>query len=315
MPRHLVTTLIHTLATLVVLLADAASSATGEPWSLDARPMSSAHARPLQPPLACEGFCVVTLTLDGRWVAGRPECSASYEGRTYWFADGRKQAIFGADPARYLPLLGGDCPVTYRDSGKRVGGLLRHGVMHRRRPAFFASASHRDKFAQEPDLYFSAAVEQEERMQAMSPTVAAESLPDDPAEPTAVVGLSGFCPVTLKNAGRWERGVADYLYEWQGLEFRCAGPAEQAALAERPEQFFSPSGGYCPVTYWQTGERRRGHADYVAEYRDRLYLFATAEAKEKFLRNPEPYSDLPVAEDHADRNAARDGSAERGRRK
>lgn len=294
-------TLVRVLLTHLVLFVVATSVADGEPWSQGA---ASTGARPLKAPIACEGFCMVTLQLEGQWVAGQQEFSASHHGRTYHFADARKRDIFLAAPQRYLPLLAGDCPVTWAETGERVAGLLRHGVAHRRRAAFFASATHREKFAAQPQAYFAAALEAEQRQAKAETSVSGDLSAAQPDSPTVAVGFSGYCPVTLKNAGRWQRGTTSFPYHWQGLEFRCVGPDEQAALAEQPEAFFSALGGYCPVTYWHTGERRRGHADFVAEYRDRLYLFATAEAKQQFLRNPEPYSDLQLGEVAADREAA-----------
>lgn len=269
------------------------------------------EARALQRPLACRGFCMVTLKLDSRWAAGEVEYAATHRGRTYLFADLRKRDIFAAAPDEYTPLLGGDCPVTWVDAGERAPGELRHGVVHRRRLLFFATATHAQRFAEEPARYFTAALEAERRQQEAEQRQAAETPPPDDAASTPAVGLSGYCPVTLKNAGRWERGGASYPYQWLGLEFRCAGPVEHAALAARPEQFFSAAGGYCPVTYWHTGQRQRGHADFVAEYRDRLYLFATAEAKQQFLRNPELYSDIRIQDPAEEAAETRDDASRR----
>ncbi|MEM8767950.1 MAG: hypothetical protein AAGE43_10925, partial [Pseudomonadota bacterium] len=55
------------------------------------------------PPVALEGYSVVSYFTAGRPVQGSPFHAVDHDGRRYLFTDAEEQALFEADPDRYLP--------------------------------------------------------------------------------------------------------------------------------------------------------------------------------------------------------------------
>ena len=277
-------------ATSLLLVAALASPA------LAAQPAADAFLPPrdevAQLPVGCGGYCPVTLKLEKRWIAGRGDAWGDFDGRRYLMADRRKQAIFLAAPRAYAPLLGGDCPVTYGEFGRRKPGELQFGALHQERLTFFLSAAHLRKFKESPEVFFKLAVSTE-----LQPGQAADVQGDATADVGAVdndLAMSGYCPVTLCNEGRWVRGRKEFTSLLGGLEFRFAGADQQTEFLVRPERFFSSAGGYCPVTLSRSGRRVKGSAQFVVEYDSRLYLFASDADKQEFIRKPQSYADVAI---------------------
>ncbi|MDC0935757.1 hypothetical protein OAS39_05685 [Pirellulales bacterium] len=256
-------------------------------------------------PIGCSGYCPVTLKLEQRWVQGRAEAWSDFGGRRYLLADRRNQAIFLAAPRDYAPLLDGDCPVTYRDVRRRSPGELRYGAVHQGRLVFFAGAAHLRKFKELPEIYYKSAIAAE-----LQPVGARTQNPGGGMVEAdgAPVAMSGYCPVTLRNEGRWARGRDEFTSAMDGIQFRFAGADQQTEFLDRPERFFSSSGGYCPVTLQRTGRRVEGRAEFVVEYDTRLYLFATEADKQEFISNPKAYGDVAVAADRGPINRSGAGT-------
>ncbi len=55
------------------------------------------------PPIALEGYSVVSYFTAGRPEQGSPFHAVDHDGRRYLFTDAEQQALFEADPDRYLP--------------------------------------------------------------------------------------------------------------------------------------------------------------------------------------------------------------------
>ena len=58
-----------------------------------------------------EGYCPVCVIKIKKWVRGNPHYAATYDGKTYYFPGEDQKQMFLADPAKYVPALGGDCTV------------------------------------------------------------------------------------------------------------------------------------------------------------------------------------------------------------
>ena len=59
------------------------------------------------------GYCPVCILDANKWAKGSPDHQAIYDGVTYYFPDEAIKAKFLANPAKYVPALGGDCIVCY----------------------------------------------------------------------------------------------------------------------------------------------------------------------------------------------------------
>lgn len=116
-------------------------------------PAGSGQRAAQQAPLALEGYCPVSILEIRKWVKGDPAHRAVYDGRTYLFADAQGKQMFKANPAKYVPALGGDCVVALVEMGRRVPGNIRHASFHDDRLYLFSNENAHKMFRAEPATY------------------------------------------------------------------------------------------------------------------------------------------------------------------
>ncbi len=104
-------------------------------------------------PLALEGYCPVSLKRMNKWVKGSPSIQSVFDGHTVYFANQQGKQMFDGQPAMYVPVLGGDCAVSYAKMGKRVPGNIRHAALHEGRLFLFANAEGKQMFMADPKSY------------------------------------------------------------------------------------------------------------------------------------------------------------------
>ena len=78
------------------------------------------------PRIGLGGYCPVCILDANKWAKGSPQHQATYDGVTYYFPEEAIKEKFLANPAKYVPALGGDCIVCYAKLGKRVPGSINH---------------------------------------------------------------------------------------------------------------------------------------------------------------------------------------------
>ncbi|CAF3709748.1 unnamed protein product [Adineta steineri] len=141
-----------------------------------------------------------------------------------------------------------------------------------------------------------------------------------------------FCPVSLtlhdELIDMSATTKTDYVAEYRGRYYRMAGAKELQQFLDDPERFapLEPHklppplnrrphrrteaeakalfpkpvefASYCPVTYFTGGKRYEclvlGQQQYTVEYRDKVYFMLDEEAREKFMRQPEKYWNIPI---------------------
>lgn len=117
---------------------------------------NGSSTRTARAPLALHGYCPVCLVEMRQWVKGDSQFASVYDGRTYYFPGSEQLQMFTADPAKYIPVLGGDDIVAYATSEKRVAGNPKFGVVHDGKYYFFSSAENMKKFQESPQTYVDA---------------------------------------------------------------------------------------------------------------------------------------------------------------
>jgi YHS domain-containing protein len=275
------------------------------------------QAKPV--PAALGGYCLVSLRDRQQWQPGDEQYSVLFDGRRYQFASARERDIFAAAPEKYAPTLGGDCPVTLAETGRRVRGRLEYGVLHGSRLMFFASEEDRQYFL------------------------------DDPSQFADVdLALGGRCIVSRHDLGRDVAGIPETVAVFRGMRYVFAsahdrklflnnpakydglasgesGPSPDASVAEdsagdnnaapaaapwtrsseAADAARRPSSeqdvilgalpvmmGYCPVTLRRDGAWARGRYDYRVELGD--YVFLTAGPRERDLLQADPATYVPA---------------------
>jgi len=135
-----------------------------------------AGQRPENVPVALEGYCAVCQMRGHRWVKGKPEHSAIYDGRRYFFPSENEKREFVKAPSQYAPVLNGDSVVAYASSGQRVAGNIRFATLKEGRLYLFQSEAEKQRFSANPAKY------------ALASTAA-----------TTVAGSGASCPCGSKN--------------------------------------------------------------------------------------------------------------------
>ena len=74
------------------------------------------------PPLAINGYCVVELVTNGRWVKGDLRWTVVDKGRIYRFSGPAQRQQFLADPDAFTPVNSGNDPVMAVDENRSLPG-------------------------------------------------------------------------------------------------------------------------------------------------------------------------------------------------
>ncbi len=96
--------------------------------------------------LGLNGYCPVCIIEMKKWVKGSPQVAATYDGKTYYFPGADQRNMFLADPAKYVPALGGDCTVCYAKMGKRMPGSIQHAALSKKRLYLFPARDQQQEF-------------------------------------------------------------------------------------------------------------------------------------------------------------------------
>ena len=280
-----------------------------EPKLSGANPFLPSEFQNVQLPVAMGGFSVVALRDRQQWVAGQSQFQLIFDGQIYWFAGPRDRDIFAAAAQEYAPALGGDCVVTYVDTGQRTPGKLEFGLIHARRLYFFAGMSEREQFRGNPTHYATGDLAKE-----------GHCLVSQIDEGKIVVGLPETVAIVgglrYHFAGAHERrlfasdpshyGVqrmllsAPYQQTLQSaapLAVNSDSPGTEKAALPRPkedsevpdDQHYAME-GYCPVSIQQQGIWVHGSYQNHVDYEGKRYLLAGDKEKKLFLENPERYA-------------------------
>jgi len=110
------------------------------------------------PPLALDGYCVVSLWHDmksrnRRWTVGDKSHGVIHRGRTYLFSDADKARRFFENPDRYAPVYSGCDVVVAAEQGRKIEGQRSHGAMFGDRIYLFSSEESLQKFENNPNRY------------------------------------------------------------------------------------------------------------------------------------------------------------------
>ena len=111
-----------------------------------------------EPETALSGYCPVCLVKGNKLVKGDPKISSVYDGKSYLFPSSEQKRMFDANPAAFVPTLGGNCTVCKVEMNKDVPGKADFHVTRNGRLYLFPSAKQRDMFLANPDKYADADV-------------------------------------------------------------------------------------------------------------------------------------------------------------
>lgn len=161
-----------------------------------------------------DGHCPVCIIEAHKWVPGKPEHQATFNGKKYYFPSEKEKQVFLADPAKYAPALGGDCAICYAKSGKRVPGNIQHGAFHDRRLYLFPSPKEQEEFLRHPEKYAD-----------------------------ADLALQGNCAVCLVHMNKKVPGKPAFTVIHDGLRYQFPSQKEQRMFQATPGKYAAKVAG------------------------------------------------------------------------
>lgn len=110
-----------------------------------------------------------------------------------------------------------------------------------------------------------------------------------------VVGLNGYSPVALATGKLWKKGLPEFNAEHQGVTYHFANNDERDLFEENPSAYAPKLLGCDPVILSASGKAVRGNIEHGAVFRNSVFLMATEENRDQFLKNPAFYADKRFA--------------------
>ena len=258
---------------------------------------------------------------------GREDIQLLFDGQLYRFADNRQREIFASAPQRYSPALGGDCVVTFAETGQRAPGDLRYGLQHQQRLFFFDGPVQLERFRANPEHYADADLAHDGNC-VVSKVDRRQVVAGLPGTDVTVGGLryrflgSHQRAQFFANLSRYGARVLDVADPGSAVS-TLEGTAEKPVLAmaspseaklsdssSRDQEASAPQGkqaaapddgdrspadaklamaGYCPVSIRDKGTWEEGAARYRVAYDGHLYQFVGETEKALFAENPSLY--------------------------
>ena len=142
---------------------------------------------------------------------GRLSTRLTYDGVTYYFPEQAIKKKFLANPAKYVPALGGDCIVCYAKLGKRVPGSIYHTARYDNRLFLFPGAEQQQAFLSNPKEFAN-----------------------------VDLALNGDCAVCLVHANKRVAGKPEFTEINDGFRYQFVSAREQAAFRKDPAPYVAP---------------------------------------------------------------------------
>jgi YHS domain-containing protein len=168
-----------------------------------------------------------------------------------------KDALLGT-----LPAMSGYCPVSLRQDGAWIRGSQEFSVAFK-------------------DIVFLTAGERER-----------DALQNDPAD--YLPACNGECAVSLVERKEHVRGSVFHAAEFDGRLFLFADAAAKARFKAAPEKYALvdvAARGFCAVTLMDEQKQTPGVQQFATWYDGKIYRFAGAAEKAKFLAKSERYAE------------------------
>ena len=160
-----------------------------------------------------DGYCPVCILDARKWEKGSPEHSATYDGVEYRFPNAAIREKFLANPARYVPALGGDCIVCYAKLGKRIPGKVEYAARYDNRVFLFPGAKEQQAFLSNPKEFAD-----------------------------ADLSLKGDCAVCLVHHNKRVPGKPEFTEIRDGLRYLFPSAREQAEFRKDPARYAVAAG-------------------------------------------------------------------------
>ncbi|HVJ66386.1 MAG TPA: thioredoxin family protein [Caulifigura sp.] len=101
--------------------------------------------------------------------------------------------------------------------------------------------------------------------------------------------LLGYCPVTLSNSRKWEKGVPQFAGTFRGQTYFMSTEEALRDFQLNPQRYAPQFLGCDPVVVAKNDRAVPGSTRYAAFYDDDLYLFSNDDNRKQFKSDPDKY--------------------------
>jgi YHS domain-containing protein len=112
-----------------------------------------------------------------------------------------------------------------------------------------------------------------------------------PPEAKMSLALEGHCPVCMIDRAEMVVGKASESTVYNGRKYQFSSAENKRRFMASPAKYLPGAGGDCVVTLAEKGKHVPGDTRCPAMFRDKVYLLADKQCREKFLKDPEAYVD------------------------
>jgi len=105
-----------------------------------------------------------------------------------------------------------------------------------------------------------------------------------------MIGLRGFCPVTLWKSREWKAGRKEYSMEYRGVVYHMSSAQTLQEFRDEPKRFAPRLLGCDPVKLVNSNLAVPGDTSYGAFYDGELYLFESDASRRVFKTDPQRFT-------------------------
>lgn len=128
---------------------------------------------------------------------------------------------------------------------------------------------------------------------------------DNPADVdalnTSIVGLDGFCPVTLQQRRVLTPGKPELFVDHEGVRYQFASARLRDLFSSDPSRYAPAVQGCDPITLTREQRAVPGSVRYGVWYAGKLFLFQSEANKQTFKASPPAWSKIQSAANPTDR--------------
>ncbi|MEM8680411.1 MAG: thioredoxin fold domain-containing protein [Planctomycetota bacterium] len=104
-----------------------------------------------------------------------------------------------------------------------------------------------------------------------------------------LMGLEGYCPVTLIENEKWEAGDAKWGARHRGRVYLFQTAAAQQRFLAEPDRYSPVLSGFDPMVYLDSGQLVEGHRAHGLRFQQSVVLFSSEESLTRFTQDPQGY--------------------------
>lgn len=155
-----------------------------------------------------DGYCPVCIIKIKKWVKGSSQFAAEYDGKQYLFPNAETKQTFLQTPAKYTPIMGGDCIVAVVEMGKRIPGSVQYAALHKENLYLFANERAKNMFRNNKEKYVG-----------------------------ADVAFGGKCSVCLVEMNKQVVGVPEFTTMHKGMRYLFPSNEQQQMFESNPSKY------------------------------------------------------------------------------